>query len=102
VVPRDASPAGHAIATGQPVIARGSELDRFDTEVIRILRAEGLQAVCCIPLIHHAHTFGTLNLASRRLDSFTPEDVELLQPSPRRLPSLWKTLWPSRKSRLSK
>jgi formate hydrogenlyase transcriptional activator len=80
MVPRDASPAGHAIATGQPVIARGSELDPFDTEVIRILRAEGLQAVCCIPLIHHAHTFGTLNLASRRLDSFTPEDVELLQP----------------------
>jgi formate hydrogenlyase transcriptional activator len=62
------------------LIARGSELDRFDTDVIRILRAEGLQAVCCIPLIHHAHTFGTLNLASRRLDSFTPEDVELLQP----------------------
>src|SRR5216684_2476040 len=80
VVPRDTSPAGHAIATSQPLIARGSELDRFDTDVIRILRAEGLQAVCCIPLIHHAHTFGTLNLASRRLDSFTPEDVELLQP----------------------
>jgi formate hydrogenlyase transcriptional activator len=80
VVPRDASPAGRAIAAGQPVIARGAELDRFDTEVIRILRAEGLQAICCIPLIHHAHTFGTLNLASRRLDSFTPEDVELLQP----------------------
>src|SRR5882724_10420348 len=80
VVPRDASPAGRAIAAGQPVIARGAELDRFDTEVIRVLRAEGLQAVCCIPLIHHAHTFGTLNLASRRLDSFTPEDVELLQP----------------------
>src|SRR6267154_421166 len=80
VVPRDTSPAGHAIATSQPLIARGSDLDRFDTDVIRILRAEGLQAVCCIPLIHHAHTFGTLNLASRRLDSFTPEDVELLQP----------------------
>src|SRR6266481_1689773 len=75
VVPRDASPAGRAIAAGQPVIARGSELDRFDTQVIRVLRAEGLQAVCCIPLIHHAHTFGTLNLASRRLDSFTPEDA---------------------------
>src|SRR5467141_913366 len=80
VVPRDAAPAGRAVAAGQPVIARGAELDRFDTEVIRVLRAEGLQAVCCIPLIHHAHTFGTLNLASRRLDSFTPEDVELLQP----------------------
>ncbi len=80
MVPRDTSPAGRAIATGQPLIARGSELDRFNTEIIRVLRAEGLQAVCCIPLIHHARTFGTLNLASRRLDSFTPEDVELLQP----------------------
>ncbi len=80
VVPRDTSPAGRAIAASRPLIARGSELDRFDTEIIHTLRAEGLQAVCCIPLIHHANTFGTLNLASRRLDSFTPEDVELLQP----------------------
>jgi len=80
VVPRDTSPAGRAIAASQPLIARGSELDRFDTEIIHTLRAEGLQAVCCIPLIHHANTFGTLNLASRRLDSFIPEDVELLQP----------------------
>jgi formate hydrogenlyase transcriptional activator len=80
LVPRETSPAGRAIAAGQPFIARGVELDRFDTEIIRTLRTEGLQAVCCIPLIHHGRTFGTLNLASRRLDSFTPEDVELLQP----------------------
>src|SRR6266852_4558184 len=80
LVPRDTSPAGGAIATSEPLIVRGSELDRYDTEIIRILRAEGLQAICCIPLIHHGHTFGTLNLASRRLDSFTQEDVELLQP----------------------
>ena len=45
-----------------------------------ILRAEGLQAVCCVPLIHRDRTFGTLNLASRRLDAFTRADVELLQP----------------------
>ncbi len=80
LVPRDTSPAGRAIATSEPLIVRGAELDRYDSAVIRILRAEGLQAVCCIPLIHHGHTFGTLNLASRRLDSFTEEDVELLQP----------------------
>jgi len=81
LVPRDTSPAGRAIAN-QPALDRAGppELDRYDTEIIRTLRAEGLQAVCCIPLIHHGHTFGTLNLASRRLDFFTPEDVELLQP----------------------
>src|SRR5436853_2006997 len=80
LVPRDASPAGRAIATSQPFIVRGSEPAPYHTETIRPLRSEGLQAVCCIPLIHHGHTFGTLNLASRRLDFFTPEDVELLQP----------------------
>jgi formate hydrogenlyase transcriptional activator len=79
-VSRDNSPSGRAISTSLPLIARGSELDSYDSEIIRILRAEGLQAVCCTPLVHHGHTFGTLNLASRRLDAFTAQDLELLQP----------------------
>jgi formate hydrogenlyase transcriptional activator len=79
-VPRDNSPAGRAIATGRPLVARGSELDQYHSEIIRVLRAEGLQAVCCTPLAHHGSTFGTLNLASRRIDAFTAQDVELLQP----------------------
>jgi formate hydrogenlyase transcriptional activator len=79
VIPRDASPAGHAIATGKPLLARGEELDRYPSEIVRTLRAEGLQTICCIPLINHGHTFGTLNLSSRRIDAFTPSDVELLQ-----------------------
>jgi len=79
-VSRDNSPAGRAISTSLPLIARGSELDGYDSEIIRILRAEGLQAVCCTPLVHHGHTFGTLNRASRRLDAFTAQDLELLQP----------------------
>src|SRR3984957_5475900 len=78
VIPRDASPAGHAIATGKPLLARGEELDRYPSEIVRTLRAEGLQTICCIPLINHGHTFGTLNLSSRRIDAFTPSDVELL------------------------
>jgi len=78
-VPRDSSPAGRAIATGQPVIARGAEFDQYPSEILRLLRREGIQAACCIPLVNHGRTFGSLNLASRRLDAFTPEDVELLQ-----------------------
>jgi formate hydrogenlyase transcriptional activator len=79
-VSRDNSPAGRAIATNLPLIARGSELDHYGSEIIRTLRAGGIQSVCCTPLIHHGRTFGTLNLASRRLDAFTPRDLELLQP----------------------
>jgi len=43
------------------------------------LRNEGIQAVACIPLVHHGRTFGSLNLASRRIDAFKQEDLELLQ-----------------------
>ena len=80
IVPLENTPAGRAIATGLPCLARGSELDRYPSEVVSILRAEGVQAICCVPLVHRDRTFGTLNLASRRLDTFTPADVELLQP----------------------
>ncbi|HEY2461675.1 MAG TPA: sigma 54-interacting transcriptional regulator [Candidatus Acidoferrum sp.] len=79
IIPRDSSPAGAAITQGRPLIARGAELDRYPSEVVRTLRAEGLQTICCIPLINHGRAFGTLNLASRRSDVFTPQDVELLQ-----------------------
>jgi formate hydrogenlyase transcriptional activator len=80
LVPLENTPAGRAITTRRPCLARGSELDDYPSEVVNILRAEGVQAICCVPLIHRDRTFGTLNLASRRLDTFTPADVELLQP----------------------
>jgi formate hydrogenlyase transcriptional activator len=79
VVPRDSSPAGHAIASGVPLLARGAELDRYSSEIVRTLRAEGVQTICCVPLINHGNAFGTLNVASRRIDAFAPPDIELLQ-----------------------
>ncbi len=78
-VPLDTTPSGHCFTTGQPLLARGPEIDRFSNEIIRMLRAEGVQTICCVPLITHSRTFGTLNLASRREDAFPPQDVELLQ-----------------------
>src|SRR5215471_16994564 len=80
VVPLENTISGRAVATGRPFLARGSELDDYTSEVVSALRAEGLQAICSVPLIHRDRTFGTLNLASRRLEAFTPADVELLQP----------------------
>jgi formate hydrogenlyase transcriptional activator len=78
-IPRDASPAGRAIAEGRTLISRGSDLDEYPSEVVRLLRAEGLQVICCIPLSNRGRTFGTLNLASRRLDVFSDQDIELVQ-----------------------
>jgi formate hydrogenlyase transcriptional activator len=78
-ISRDVSPSGHAISTGQPLLIRGAEMDRYSSEVMRVLRSEGIQTVTCVPLTSHANTFGSLNLASRRTDAFTPQDIELLQ-----------------------
>jgi formate hydrogenlyase transcriptional activator len=79
-IPREISPSGDAIASGKPVCARGVDLDRYPSEVMRILRNDGIQTICCIPLITRGRTFGTLNVASRRLDAFPGRDMQLLQP----------------------
>jgi formate hydrogenlyase transcriptional activator len=78
-VPLDSTPSGICFTTGQPLLARGAELDRYQNEIIQKLRTEGVQTICCVPLITQGRTFGTLNLASRRADAFPPADVELLQ-----------------------
>ncbi|MGB2590705.1 MAG: sigma 54-interacting transcriptional regulator [Candidatus Acidiferrum sp.] len=79
VVPFDATPAGQCFTSGLPLVARGTEIDRFPTEAIRMLRKEGVQTICCVPLVTRGRTFGTLNLASRRENAFSPQDLELLQ-----------------------
>jgi formate hydrogenlyase transcriptional activator len=79
IIPRDASPAGRAIVEGRTLVARGNELDQYQSEVVRLLRAEGLNTICCIPLTNRGRTFGTLNLASRRDGAFPDADIEIVQ-----------------------
>ena len=76
---RDMSPSGDAIATGKSVCVRGAELDRYPSEVMQILRKDGIQTICCIPLITQGRTFGTLNVASRRMEAFPEREISLLQ-----------------------
>jgi formate hydrogenlyase transcriptional activator len=79
IILRDMSPSGDAIATGKSVCVRGAELDRYPSEVMKILRADGIQTICCIPLVTQGRTFGTLNVASRRLEAFPEREISLLQ-----------------------
>jgi formate hydrogenlyase transcriptional activator len=76
---RDMSPSGDAIATGKSLCVRGAELDRYPSEVMQILRKDGIQTICCIPLITQGRTFGTLNVASRRMEAFPEREISLLQ-----------------------
>jgi formate hydrogenlyase transcriptional activator len=78
-IPHEGSPAGRAIAENRTIISRGSELDQYKSDVVGLLRGEGLQSICCIPLSNRGRTFGSLNLASRRVDVFSATDIELVQ-----------------------
>jgi len=75
----EGSPAGQAIARGEVLIARGAEIDRFHPEVVKFLREQGVEVVCCVPLTTQGRTFGTINFASRNPDNFSTPDVELLR-----------------------
>lgn len=78
-IPIEGSPAGHSISSGQVLVARREEIDRFQRDVSRFLRGQGVEVLCCVPLTTHAGTFGTINFASRNPEAFSVPDVELLQ-----------------------
>jgi formate hydrogenlyase transcriptional activator len=73
------SPSGQCFSSGQVLMVRGAELDRYSIDAIRVLREEGVQVLCCVPLSAQGRTLGTINLASRNPDAFSAPDVELLQ-----------------------
>lgn len=97
-LPPDASPSGHAIAKGQPMVFRGAELDRYQSELMRLVRAEGVQVLCCVPLNTRGRIIGTLNVASRRIDAFPLRTSSCSSRSPCRWPSPSKILWRSERS----
>src|SRR5208283_2302488 len=78
-IPVENSPSGQCFTSGQVLIARGEQLDRYNIDVIRVLREEGVEVMCCVPLATHGRALGTINLASRNPQAFSTPDVELLQ-----------------------
>src|SRR5213080_169117 len=61
-VPVEGSPAGTAFAAGRPVRLQRADLEGLSAEVARLLLAEGIQSMCCVPLTVHDRRLGTLNI----------------------------------------
>ena len=77
-VPVEGTPTGLAYSSRKPVVLNREGLEGFPGEICRLLLAQKIQSVCCLPLISHNHNFGALNLASLEENAFGSEDVELL------------------------
>jgi PAS domain S-box-containing protein len=74
----NASPAGRAFHTRQPVIMNKVDRWPFAPESIRHLTDAGMQSGIWVPLIHRERTLGTLMVASRAENAFVQHDAEML------------------------
>ena len=63
---------------GVTQVFRRSDLEEFGPDGAPMMKAAGLQSVCCIPLVTRNGKFGTLNVGSADADAFSEEDVTLL------------------------
>ena len=70
--------AERVFATGKPVFTTLLQVEDFPAEPTRLLLAEGLKSVCCLPLVNRGRSIGALTLASVREAAFTSEQGELL------------------------
>src|SRR5437773_7388763 len=78
VGPVDSTPAGPAIRTGKPALFDEDDLKRLQSDVGRLLLAEGVKSGCCVPLKSHNRSLVPLNIASLHSGAFSQDDVDLL------------------------
>jgi formate hydrogenlyase transcriptional activator len=72
------SPGGRALRERTPMIFSRHEMQAFEAEITKNFLSEGLQSLCCVPLVRPNGTLGVLELGSTRADAFRPEDLTLL------------------------
>ena len=77
-VPVEGTPTGLAYSSRKPVVLNRRDLEVFPGDICRLLLAEKIESVCCLPLVSHDRVLGALNVASLRENAFGPADVELL------------------------
>ena len=71
-------PAEAALATGEPVIVRDADLDRYPSPQFRRFVDLGCKSACSVPLATGNGTLGTLELARTTGDDWTDADVDFL------------------------
>jgi len=73
------TPAGQSMRERRAMIFSKQQLQTFEDEVAKGLLAEGLQSLCCVPLMRPKGPLGVVVLGSTRVDAFRREDLELME-----------------------
>ena len=75
----DKSPAGVTFQRGVPAVFRRSELEDLGWNGKSLMKATGVESICCVPLVtSNGSKLGTLLVGSAKPDEFSDSDVTLL------------------------
>ena len=77
-MPLDASVGGVTFQRGVPALYRRSELEGLGWDGAEVMRAAGIESMCCVPLVTPKGKLGTLHVGSAKPDAFSDGDVKLL------------------------
>jgi formate hydrogenlyase transcriptional activator len=77
-MPLDASVGGVTFQRGVPALYRRSELEGLGWDGAEVMRAAGIESMCCVPLVTPKRKLGTLHVGSANPDAFSDGDVKLL------------------------
>jgi formate hydrogenlyase transcriptional activator len=75
IVPLDDSLAGFVFRTRQGRVFSLEEARAVSATTGELFEREGIQSLCCVPLISRGAALGTLNVGSRRPDRFLGDDL---------------------------
>jgi len=71
-------PSAEVLATGKPVVAYDTDVERYPAPGFRRFVELGVKSACIVPLITQDRTIGTLDVCRTTDDLWTPQDVEFL------------------------
>ena len=72
------SPGGRSLEARSPLIFSKEQMKACDAEIAQRFLDEGLQSLCCVPLLRPQGPLGVLVLGSTRANAFHPDDLSLL------------------------
>ena len=77
-MPLDASAGGVTFQKGVPAVYRRTQLEGLGWDGAEVMKAAGIESMCCIPLVTPKRKLGTLHVGSAKPDAFSDADVRVL------------------------
>jgi formate hydrogenlyase transcriptional activator len=77
-MPLEGTPAGLVFTSGQPLLLKRPDPERFPVDPGQRATEGGRNSACLAPLISHGRKLGILGVGSAQENRFTEEDLELL------------------------